>query len=361
MLRKSNRYRAKLSGRTVSMLLKFPLGFGMALYGLSLARGESFSWSKLWQQMAATFLISWIIFGVVAAGITASYKVGMFAKHKPKTMQQLTFIGALAVIGLSLGLVMAGYVLEYCCQVPFVWDRSYFVGSIFTGTLVTVAIVFYHAFHSGRRRILELERATVSSKYETLKAQLQPHFLFNSLNSLSELIDARMPEASLMTSRLADLYRHILENSKEKTTTLASELTIIQDYLELEKLRFGHRLSFSIQSDVSNDSIYIPSLILQTLVENAVKHGISPSIDGGHVSVKATLSPNKWVAIEIKNSGLPLQFAKEHLTGRSTGTGLSNAKERLTLMYGEKHEFFIGKDEDGDTVVRFCVSGERFE
>lgn len=264
--------------------------------------------------------------------------------------------------GLCLGLVIAGYTLNKCCHVPFSPDFGYFAGSLFTGGLITAALIFRTAFRSSRRRIVELERATAESRYETLKAQMQPHFLFNSLNSLSELIDADLPEASAMTTRLADLYRHILENSKEKTTTLASELTIVRDYLELERLRFGRRLQFSIQSDVDGETIYIPSLILQTLVENAVKHGVSPSIAGGKIEVKATVGNAGWTVIEVINSGLPLKplkEAKSATNGKSTGTGLSNARERLNLMYGENHSFYFGMDENNQTVVRFKVSGDK--
>ena len=191
---------------------------------------------------------------------------------------------------------------------------------------------------------------------------MQPHFLFNSLNSLSELIDADMPEAASMTARLADLYRHILENSKEKTTTLASELAIIRDYLELERLRFGKRLQFVIKSEVDERSVFVPSLILQTLVENAVKHGISPSIGGGEIEIKATLSSNKWMTIEVLNSGSPPKPSKDGASqgaNKSTGTGLANAKERLTLMYGENHGFYFGLDANGRTIARFSVSGAK--
>lgn len=287
----------------------------------------------------------------------------MFASGKPKSTPHFIFMGCLAMTGLCLGLMIAGYTLQKCCRVPFSPDLGYFAGSLFTGGLITAALIFRTAYRSSRRRIVELERATAESRYETLKAQMQPHFLFNSLNSLSELIDSDLPEAASMTVRLADLYRHILENSKEKTTTLASELTIIRDYLELERLRFGPRLQFTIQSDVDSESVYIPSLILQTLVENAVKHGISPSISGGTIEVKATADRNGWTLIEVINTGsIPKNFKGDvsAKSDKSTGTGLTNARERLTLMYGDGHLFYFGIEEDNRAVVRFRVSGVKF-
>lgn len=349
------------SGRRAPIgLIWFPLGLGSCFYGLSLARGETFSWIGLIQELATTFIISWTIFALIISGLALAYRFGMFVTGKPKQTPHFVFIGCLAMAGLCLGLIIAGKTLQTCCDVPFSPDFGYFAGSLFTGGLITAALIFRTAYRSSRRQVAELERATAESRYETLKAQMQPHFLFNSLNSLSELIDADMPEAASMTARLADLYRHILENSKEKTTTLASELTIIRDYLELERLRFGKRLQFSIKSEVDEQSVFIPSLILQTLVENAVKHGISPSIAGGEVEVNATVSNNKWTTIEIRNSGSPPKLSKDGsfpATNNSTGTGLANAKERLTLMYGENHGFYFGLDDNGRTIARFSVSG----
>ena len=295
-------------------------------------------------------------------GVKRAVQRTLFPNGKPKNMAHFIFMGGLAMVGLCLGIVGAGFALQKCCGVPFSPDMGYFAGSLFTGGLITVALIFRTAYRSSRRRVNELERTTAESRYETLKAQMQPHFLFNSLNSLSELIDAELPEAASMTAKLADLYRHILENSKEKTTTLASELIIIRDYLELERLRFGRRLQFTINSEVNSESVFIPSLILQTLVENAVKHGVSPSIAGGEIEVKTTTDRNGWTMIQVRNTGSPPKGSKDGsviVATKSTGIGLANVRERLTLMYGEDHGFNFGLDENGHTVVRFSVSGGR--
>lgn len=344
--------------RAPKALLWFPLGLSLCFYGLSLARGEAFSWPGLFRESATTFIISWTIYGLMILGLALAYRIGMFASGRLKSTPHFVLIGCLAMTGLCLGLLLSAYTLKSCCNVPLSLDLGYIAGSLFTGGLITMAILFRTAYRSSRIRVEELERATAESRYETLKAQMQPHFLFNSLNSLSELIDAKLPEAASMTVRLADLYRHILENSKEKTTTLASELTIISDYLELERLRFGRRLQFAIHCDIDSASTYIPSLILQTLVENAVKHGISPSISGGMIEVNASAGRNGWTLIEVRNTGSLPKGSASPLRGRSTGTGLANAQERLTLMYGGEHSFYFGI-EQGQTIVRFKVSGEK--
>lgn len=320
-----------------------------------------FSWTEFAAWIGSTAIISWTIYFVVIAGLAITNSLSKFPMGKAKDMRHLLFIACLTMAGLGLGLFVSGKVMEHCCNAPMANDLGFYLGSMFTGGLITAAITFLMAYRNSHNRVTELERATAEARYETLKTQMQPHFLFNSLNSLSELIDAKMPEAASMTTRLADLYRHILENSKEKTTTLASELTIIRDYLELERLRFGDRLSFTFHSDVDEGKTFVPSLILQTLVENAVKHGISPAVNGGNIAVRAVPYGTSTL-IEIINTGTPPRTTETKLlkiNAPGTGTGLINVKERLQLIYGPGSEFFFGLDNEGRTLVRFLVTGAK--
>lgn len=340
-------------------LIVFPAALSICFCALAVANGEVLSLALIAEQVASTFLISWSVFAAVVIGMALQYKFGLFGPGSPKTLAHFLAMGCFAMAGLSVGLVLAGVVLQSCCQIPFSPSTGYFAGSLFTGGLITVSFIFHLAYRASRRRISELERATAESRYETLKAQMQPHFLFNSLNSLSELIDAAVPEAATMTARLADLYRHILENSKEKTATLASELRIIRDYLELERLRFGKRLQYTVHCEVDDQRVFVPSLILQTLVENAVKHGISPSLDGGTIAIRAIRQGPMNTLIEVKNSGISLKKDRVATDKKSSGTGLANTRERLRLMYGDAHDFYFGLNDHGLTIVRFTVTGER--
>ena len=333
-------------------------------YGLSLTNGASLTWPSFLSTLVTTFTISWTIFSVVTAGLAIVYRVDMLSNHKRDKRFSFSLFGTLTMVGLFLGLVFAPMALQQCCDIQFSMDIGYLTGSLFVGGLISTAIIFRVAYRSGLQRIDELEKATLESRYETLKAQMQPHFLFNSLNSLSELIDSNMPEASEMTARLADLYRHILENSKEKTSSLASELAIIRNYLELERLRFGNRLHFTVTCRGNGESVFIPSLILQTLVENAVKHGISTSISGGTIEVNADVTLGGWTFIQVRNTGSAPKIGNDGsplIQRNSTKTGLANAQERLTLMYQDVHGFNFGVDDKGMTVVEFRVPGVKID
>jgi signal transduction histidine kinase len=340
-------------------LVLVPGVLGLAFFGLDLAHGGTFAWPALWVQLATTFLISWTIGLFMLAGLAVAFRLGMLGDGRARRSTQLALMGCLAMVGLAAGLVVAGVVLERCCDVPFHPDVGYFLGSLATGGLITAALIFRNAYRASQTRVEALERATAESRYETLKAQMQPHFLFNSLNSLSELIDAASPEAGATVGRLADLYRRILENSKTKTASLASEIAIIEDYLALERLRFGARLAYRIDCKVDATRVAVPSLILQTLVENAVKHGISPALAGGEVVVTATPRGDGWTTIEVANSGVGLAAQPRAAAGpRSTGTGLANARDRLALMYGDGAQLYFGAGAPGWTLARFSVSGE---
>ncbi|MCX7200195.1 MAG: uroporphyrinogen-III C-methyltransferase [Proteobacteria bacterium] len=148
----------------------------------------------------------------------------------------------------------------------------------------------------------ELERAQVQSELHVMRSQMNPHFLFNSLNSVSTMASIDPEKAQTMISRLADLYRGILDSSKTATSPLAREIEIASNYLELEKMRFGERLSYEIHASTGLGEVYAPGLLLQTLVENAVKHGIAPSRQGGKVRV--TIEPKDGLyQMTVRNSG----------------------------------------------------------
>src|SRR5205085_1642979 len=143
---------------------------------------------------------------------------------------------------------------------------------------------------------------------------------------------------------LADLYRRILEGSKRKTGPLGEELETVRRYLELESIRFGRRLAFTIDAEPSLAGVEVPSLALQTFVENALKHGLARSREGGHVAVAAARLADGAVLLSVANTGAPIALPVRE------GTGLSNTRERLDLLYGERHRFAIGAD-GGRTVA----------
>lgn len=231
---------------------------------------------------------------------------------------------------------------------------------VFSGSIATAFSLFF-AYRQAREEALAMRAESAEASLHVLEQQMRPHFLFNALNSLAELIESGQKNAAETTYKLSDLYRRILANSGAKTSSLASELEIVRAYLELEQLRFGDRLKFEIQAPENSGEIFLPSLMLQTLVENAIKHGVAPSVVGGKVVVEIGRDGTAGYRLSVANTGAPLPSSKS-LAGKSmanNGTGLANTRARLDLLYGDRHGFDLRRDEQGRTVAGFHFTGER--
>jgi hypothetical protein len=258
------------------------------------------------------------------------------------------------VVALStLGMLLGWWIISHIKGNPV--QGGDWLSAIIFGGFVLLLFFFHFAYRQAREETLAHRATAAEARYNVLEHQMRPHFLFNSLNSLAELIESGSEQAGEMTQKLSDLYRLILQNSDRKTSTLKSETEIVRRYLELEHLRFGSRLRFSINLPENSEEIYIPSLMAQTLVENAVKHGISKSIDGGHISVEVVRIADKAYRLNVSNTGLPLVEKAE------AGAGLANTRARLGLLYGDRHEFRLASDDRGSTVASFSFSGEKID
>ncbi len=201
----------------------------------------------------------------------------------------------------------------------------------------------------------ELQRAQVQAELDAMRSQMNPHFLFNSLNSVSTMTSFAPERAQAMITRLADLYRGILDSSKTATSPLPRELEIATNYLELEKMRFGDRLSYEVAVPNGLEEVHVPGLLLQTLVENAVKHGIAPSREGGRVKIVVEMDGTGLYRMSVRNTGAALAKKKP----ASSGTGIENSKRRLELLYGPAHAFELARDGAGETVASFLFTGEK--
>jgi hypothetical protein len=253
-----------------------------------------------------------------------------------------------ALCGTVVGILLMMLVQNWLWNVPP--TGMGFLLSLIVGLICLTVFLLYAKYQEARAESLQQQAALSDARYHTLETQMRPHFLFNALNSLAELIESKQENAAEVALTLSDLYRRILQNSKTKTATLTSELEITRAYLELEQLRFGQRLQFTITTPDNTDDIYLPSLSLQTLVENAVKHGIAKSVAGGSVEIQVTMESDCY-HLRVTNSGAPF-------TTNGNGTGLANTRERLQLLYGARHQFHFGTDDTGRTCASFSFTGE---
>lgn len=202
----------------------------------------------------------------------------------------------------------------------------------------------------------QLRNARIEAELMTLKNQMNPHFLFNSLNSIVYLVDEDPERCIQAIASLSNLYRRILQASTEVTTHLSEEFDIVRLYLEMEKMRFTDRLTYVIENDLEGEAVYVPSLMVQTLVENAVKHGISKSVKGGKVSVHAFRNNEGAATVCVQNTGAA--FHAEDRENRK-GIGLTNTRKRLQLLYGDRGGLAVETTEDDLTSITIRFSGER--
>jgi LytS/YehU family sensor histidine kinase len=175
--------------------------------------------------------------------------------------------------------------------------------------------------------------------------QLHPHFLFNTLNGIAGLVrDSRNKDAVRMIAGLSDLLRHTLETAGKQEVSLREELEFLELYLDLQQMRFPDRLSVRMEIEPETLDATVPYLVLQPLVENAVRHGIAPRAAPGTVGVRARRD-DTLLEIKVFDDGLGLSHPAD--AGKGTGIGLANTRARLAQLYGEGHRFDVREREGG--------------
>ena len=200
---------------------------------------------------------------------------------------------------------------------------------------------FFHYYSDNRRRqldTLKLESTVRELELKTLKAHINPHFIFNSLNSIRALVDVNPERARRAITELSNLLRSSMQNEKLQLVPLRQEMDIIRDYLALETIRFEDRLQ--VELNVADDTLDlpIPPMMLQTLVENAIKHGISTRVNGGWVRIHSVKQEGNHV-VEVANSG----YLNSAVI--TAGFGLSSTQNRLQLLFGSKARLSIRQGE----------------
>jgi two-component system LytT family sensor kinase len=197
---------------------------------------------------------------------------------------------------------------------------------------VSFAFSYYRKFRERELRTAELEKSLAQARLKALQMQLNPHFLFNSLHSISALMHQDTEAAERMIARLSDLLRAALQGSDAQEVSLRNELEFLQLYIEIEKIRFGSRLN--VKLDVASDTLEarVPNLILQPLLENAIRHGIEPHAKPGLIELAARRADGV-LTLEVSDNGEGVGPP----ASIQDGVGLSNTRARLRTLYGEAH------------------------
>ena len=233
--------------------------------------------------------------------------------------------------------------------------------SISTNTIVYVSTVafcyvweFFKRNVSINKRAIELESSLLTSQLELLKGQLNTHFLFNTLHTISSLvIRGQKEEANKMLVRLSELLRFALKENKEQLIPLFREIELLQLYLDIQQTRFKERLQVSMNINTPPQTTLVPSLLLQPLVENAVKYAVEPYTEQGHIQIDIH-SVNGSLCITVKDNGKK-DFTKIDF---HSGIGLSNTKERLQKLYPGEHTLSIEPNVSRGVIVNIKIPNQ---
>jgi two-component system, LytTR family, sensor kinase len=232
-------------------------------------------------------------------------------------------------------------------------------------------INFFLQIEEQNDQMLQLESQATQAQLAMLRYQLNPHFLFNTLNSISTLVLLKQTEpANAMLSRLSSFLRYTLVNEPAGRVTVAQEVETLKLYLEIERMRFEERLRTRFQIESGIEAALLPSLLLQPLVENAIKYAVSPQESGAEITIAAQLvGPNLRITVSDTGPGLQSGGSSNRLTGVtfdggeqvSTGVGLANIRDRLAQAYGEDHRFETMEPPEGGFAVLIELPFERRE
>jgi LytS/YehU family sensor histidine kinase len=250
-----------------------------------------------------------------------------------------------------MALLMAGlnFPLDYYTVPNVHFPQFALVYYMFNWTRnILIWALLYHVFHYFERlKNNEIEKFKLSSSVrdfesKLLRSQLNPHFVFNALNGIRGLVIENPEKAQQSITQLSRILRNSLVADRHKTVSLQEELKTVQDYLELEKIRYEERLQIKIEVAQEAFPVQVPPMMVQTLVENAIKHGVSKPIHGGFIAIQAERN-NGHLHLYIRNTG---KLSAEN-SDNGTGFGLISTQQRLSLIYGEnKASFQISQESE---------------
>lgn len=232
-----------------------------------------------------------------------------------------------------------------------VLESNFIIESMIIWAVIAIihGILFYRRWQEREQLAIELRSRLSEAQLEVLKGQLRPHFLFNTLNSISTLVHSDPASADRMVVQLADLLRASLETSGRHEIPLAEELALLERYVDIMRVRHEDRLTVTIRATPRARAALVPHFILQPLVENAIEHGIGRRAGSGRIVVEATDAGDQlYLRIGDDGGGMPPATNDE-------GVGLGNTRHRLRQLYGAAHSFTIDRAENGGTLVTIAI------
>ncbi len=301
--------------------------------------GNRWTWTELFVTLGANLTFS-VSIGTITTFVYANVLPRFDLTGWRKAVLNAMGFAVSVALGVEVALLVLGLMsLELHGSRMVVWR--------FAAVVTLVVLIVTLGFDRLRAHVRTVELREEQARRELLEAQLanlrsrlNPHFLFNSLNTLAGLIEEDPPRAVDALERLSELLRHALESTETRRTTLGAELDVLEDYLRMEQLRFGDRLRWTLEADADARAAAVPSLLLQPVVENAVKYAVAPRREGGTIAILARTGDGR-LRLEVEDDG------PGHGESSSTGLGHRTLRQRLELEYGDAARLDAGPVEPG--------------
>lgn len=316
-----------------------------------------------WKRLLAGWLGVSYIWGILTPAVL--YLAGRFPLERKRLSKSLTvhFFASLffAVIELFFYVLIAPHIglgprprptFSSTFAFAFVIDFHFNLLTYWAILGICSAIDYYRRYRERELRASQLETRLAQAQLQVLKMQLHPHFLFNTLHAISTLMHKDVETADRMIARLSDLLRASLESAGVQEVSLKQELELLERYLEIEQTRFRDRLTVEMQIEPETLDARVPNLILQPLVENAIRHGIAPRAAPGKIEIHARRN-NGTLNLEVRDNGRGLMLDGE--AKLKEGLGLSNTRARLEQLYGPSHHFDLENGRDGGLIVSLSI------
>ncbi len=315
----------------------------------------SMSFAVRYAGWSAEVLVGYLLYPFYSIGLTHLLHRDLqhWSGLTPAWKRALRLAGAIAAIGMVQTLLIGAVEFWFEGRGSFFYvNRAALMYTALGTTSATGMWVFIYQFRQHREQRTQLQLALREAELRALEAQINPHFLFNCLNSIRALVAENPAKAQDMITRLANIFRYNLHRPPTHTVSLASEVEVVGDYLALESVRFEDRLRvrFAISSDAGKTPV--PSMLLQALVENALKHGIATLPAGGDLLIRAEYNRDATV-IEVENSG---QLGTGN--GSEGGVGLTNARERLRILYGGRASLQLRNRDSSHVVATVLIPSQ---
>jgi two-component system, LytTR family, sensor kinase len=334
------------------------LGFSFALSSYLGARQDSLQIS--WKRTITGYLADFYLWGILSPFV---FKLSRRYELREKFPRNLLIHAALSVV-LSFVVLSAAAPLYWYFGYPnlarnptllTLWRNNafsiYYFHQGLTIYWATVAVAhalhYYRGLREGEAKAGQLAAQLAQAQLQALKMQIHPHFLFNTLNSIAALLHKDVEAADKMIARLGDFLRLTLKRSDTQTVDFGQELEFLKCYLDIEHIRFQDRLTIEMEIEPETLDIMVPNLILQPIVENAVRHGVARQTLPGHITIRALKKSDRLI-MQVEDNGPGL---KMNANGDFSGIGLNNTRARLKQFYGADYDFQIANSKTSGVIV----------